>query len=393
MQFVVLAAGRGRRLSPLTDVVPKPMLPVGSKPLLGHVADAAVEAGATELLFVVPSDDDTARSHFGARHRGVPIEYVVQSEANGTAGAVACAAEHLEGPFVVLNGDNLYDAEALAEVVDRAPAIGVHAVSDPREYGVVSRDGDTVTGLVEKPAYPPTNLANVGAYALPYLEPSAFEVATSDRGEREFTDVVGNVVEEYDVTPVEFDRWIDVGRPWELLRANELEIQSATRSIEGAVHDDAHLRGAVVVEDGAKVRERTTIEGPALVRSGATVGPGAYVRGTTYVGENVTVGHGVEVKNSVLMADTSVGHLSYVGDSVLGQNVNLGAGTTTANLRHDERPVELTVQGERTSTGRRKFGTVVGHGAKTGIDTSILPGVTLSTGATTFPGETVEKDR
>jgi bifunctional UDP-N-acetylglucosamine pyrophosphorylase/glucosamine-1-phosphate N-acetyltransferase len=393
MQFVVLAAGRGRRLSPLTDVVPKPMLPVGQKPLLGHVADAALEAGAGELLFVVPSDDDSAQTHFGDRYRGVPITYVVQHEANGTAGAVSCAAEHLEGPFVVLNGDNLYDGAALAEVTRRAPAIGVHRVSDPREYGVVSRNGDTVTGLVEKPAYPPTNLANVGAYALPSLEPDAFDVSTSDRGEREFTDVVSAVIDEYDVTPVEFDRWLDVGRPWELLRANELEIQAAERSIDGTVHRDAHLRGAVVVESGAEIRERTTIEGPALVRSGARVGPGAYVRGISYVGENVDVGHGVEVKNSVVMADTSVGHLSYVGDSVLGRDVNLGAGTTIANLRHDERPIELTVQGERTSTGRRKFGAVVGHGAKTGINTSVYPGVTLSTGSTTRPGETIEEDR
>jgi bifunctional UDP-N-acetylglucosamine pyrophosphorylase/glucosamine-1-phosphate N-acetyltransferase len=166
-----------------------------------------------------------------------------------------------------------------------------------------------------------------------------------------------------------------------------------TRSVEGSVHRDAHLRGNVVVEPGAEVRERTTVEGPAIVRSGATVGPGAYVRGTTYVGENVTIGHGVEVKNSVVMSDTSVGHLAYVGDSVLGRNVNLGAGTTIANLRHDERPIELTVQGERTSTGRRKFGAVVGHGVKTGIDTNLFPGVTLSTGTTTVPGETVERDR
>ncbi|MFB6354700.1 MAG: glucose-1-phosphate thymidylyltransferase, partial [Halobacteriales archaeon] len=86
-------------------------------------------------------------------------------------------------------------------------------------------------------------------------------------------------------------------------------------------------------------------------------------------------------------------HLSYVGDSVLGREVNFGAGTQVANLRHDGEPVELTVKGERVSTGRRKFGVVLGDGAKTGIDTSLNAGVTLAAGATTGPGETVTRDR
>jgi len=78
------------------------------------------------------------------------------------------------------------------------------------------------------------------------------------------------------------------------------------------------------------------------------------------------VGHGVEVKNSVLMADASVGHLSYVGDSVLGRGVNFGAGTNVANLRHDDTTVRMTVKGDRVDTGRRKLGAIVGDGAKPG---------------------------
>ena len=86
-------------------------------------------------------------------------------------------------------------------------------------------------------------------------------------------------------------------------------------------------------------------------------------------------------------------HLSYVGDSVLGRDVNFGAGTTVANLRHDDEAVSLTVKGDRVSTGRRKFGVVCGDEAKTGINTSLNAGVTLSTGAKSGPGETVTRDR
>jgi bifunctional UDP-N-acetylglucosamine pyrophosphorylase/glucosamine-1-phosphate N-acetyltransferase len=195
------------------------------------------------------------------------------------------------------------------------------------------------------------------------------------------------------VTPVSVPRWLDVGRPWELLAANEWKLAELDRRIDGEIRGDAEIRGDVVVEAGAIVDAGVVIEGPALVRSGVELGPNAHVRGATLLGENCHVGHGVEVKNSVLMAETSVPHLSYVGDSLLGPSVNLGAGTQVANLRHDGADVRQTVKGERVSTGRRKYGVVAGPGVKTGINTSLTPGVVLSAGARTEPGESVTRDR
>jgi len=186
---------------------------------------------------------------------------------------------------------------------------------------------------------------------------------------------------------------MDIGRPWELLEANEWKLAELDRRIGGEIHDDAALHGSVVVEEGAVIESGVVVEGPALVRSGADVGPNAYVRGATLLAEDVHVGHGVEVKNTVVMSGTAVPHLSYVGDSLLGPGVNLGAGTQVANLRHDDEPVRQTVKGERVSTGRRKYGVVAGPGAKTGINTSLDPGVVLSAGATTLPGERIDRDR
>jgi bifunctional UDP-N-acetylglucosamine pyrophosphorylase/glucosamine-1-phosphate N-acetyltransferase len=184
-----------------------------------------------------------------------------------------------------------------------------------------------------------------------------------------------------------------VGRPWELLEANEWKLGERERAIDGDVRGDADLRGTVVVEDGATIEPGVVIEGPALVRSGAEVGPNAYIRGATLLCPDTHVGHGVEVKNSVILTGSNVPHVSYVGDSVLGRNVNFGAGTQVANLRHDGGDVKLTVKGERVSTGRRKFGVVAGDGAKTAINTSVNAGVRLSAGATTTPGESVTRDR
>ncbi len=392
MQAVLLAAGQGTRLRPLTDSLPKPMVPVADRPLVAHAADAAVEGGVSELIIVVGYERAELTAYFGESYRGVPVTFVTQSEQRGTADAVRAAAPELDGPFVVINGDNLYD-DSIAALFEEGPAVAAMAVEDPTNYGVLSTDGSTVTDIVEKPADPPSNLANAGAYQFPAAAQEYLDVSESERGEYELTDVLARVIDEFDVRVVELDRWLDVGRPWELLEANEWRLDNLDRRLDGTVADTATIKGAVVVEDGATVNSGSVIEGPAYIGAGATVGPNAYVRGRTLLAENTKVGQSVEIKNSVIMAESAVPHLSYVGDSVLGREVNFGAGTNVANLRHDGGNVQLTVKGERVSTGRRKFGVVAGDEVKTGINTSLSPGLVLSTGARTAPGESVERDR
>ena len=393
MQTVLLAAGEGTRMRPLTASLPKPMLPVADRPLVCHTADAAVEAGTEELIFVVGYEAEVVRSYFGEEYRGVPVNYAVQTEQEGTADAVRAAREHIEDDFCVLNGDDLYDHEAIAALFDSAPGVGAYRAENPSNYGVLTVESDRVTGITEKPEDPAADLVNAGAYAFPTEARAWLAVEKSERGEREITDVLARVVAEHNTTYTEIDRWLDVGRPWELLAANEWKLADLERDIQGEVAESADLRGPVVVEEDAEIEPSVVIEGPALVRAGAHVGPNAYVRGATLLGEDSRVGQSVEIKNSVIMAGSAVPHLSYVGDSVLGRDVNFGAGTTVANLRHDDRAVNQTVRGERVSTGRRKYGVVVGDNVKTGIDTTLYPGVVLSTNARTDPDETVSRDR
>lgn len=391
MDVIILAAGRGTRMRPLSDAAPKPMLPVSDRPLAAHVADAAVAAGAEKLVFTVGYRADDVESYFGSAYGGVPVEYAHQASRAGTADAVAATVEHVDGAFAVLNGDNVYNAGDLETLFEEVPAVGYTRVDDPSAYGVVSTDGGTVTGIVEKPANPPSNLANTGAYAFPDTTRELLDVPESERGERELTDVLERLVRRETVTGVEFTDWADIAYPWDLLEANERALESLERSVDGDVHEGATLRGRVAVEEGATVDAGVVVEGPVLVRRGATVGPNAYVRGPTVVGPDAAVGHSVEVKNSILLADATASHLSYVGDSILGPGANLGAGTVTANLRHDDE--EVLAGDDDRSTGRRKFGSVVGPGVKTGVNTSLLPGVTLSTDAWTAAGEVVDADR
>jgi bifunctional UDP-N-acetylglucosamine pyrophosphorylase/glucosamine-1-phosphate N-acetyltransferase len=385
-------------MGPLTETMPKPMLPVADAPLVEHVANAAVEAGADELVMTVGHGAEQIRAHFGETHRGVPVRYAVQQSQRGTADALSAAADHIDDEFAVLNGDSLYRGADLERLFASTPQIGAYRVDDPTQYGVLTVEGDVVTGVQEKPANPATNLVNAGVYSFPAETIDLLDVPESERGERELTDVLARVMERTDLGYVQLEEWMDVGRPWELLEANERRLPgsnggSKTWDDHDGVHPDATISGDVIIEEGATVGPGVVIEGPALLRTGCSVGPNAYVRGATLIGEVAHVGHAVEIKNSVLMADATVGHLSYVGDSVLARSVNLGAGTNVANLRHDGESVVTTVKGDRVSTGRRKFGAVLGPGVKTGIQTGINAGVTLSANARTDPGEMVLRDR
>ncbi|MFQ3285892.1 bifunctional sugar-1-phosphate nucleotidylyltransferase/acetyltransferase [Natronomonas sp.] len=396
MDAVIIAAGKGTRMRPLTERRPKPLLPVGASTLIERTMGQCVDI-VDRFVVVVGYRADDIRDAIGTGYEGTPVEYVTQEEALGTAHAIGQASEVVENRFLVLNGDVVVDDTLPRELADAdGAAMAVQPVENPGAYGVVETERGVVTDLVEKPDEPPSNLINTGVYAFTssvfgYID----ETEQSPRGEYEITDTIGRLLADgRAVEAVEYDGvWRDVGRPWELLDVTDIALSDLDTQLDGTIEDDSHLHGAVVVEDGARVRSGAYVEGPVVIRSGADVGPNAYVRGPTVIGPGVRVGNGVEIKHSVLFSDAAVGHLSYVGDSVLGADVNFGAGTVVANLRHDDAPVRMDIKGESVDTGRRKLGVVVGDEAKTGINTSLNAGVRLGVGATTTPGESVLTDR
>jgi bifunctional UDP-N-acetylglucosamine pyrophosphorylase/glucosamine-1-phosphate N-acetyltransferase len=428
MQTLVLATTPADRMGPLSTVAPTAMLPVGDRPLLAHVADAAVGAGATELDIVVQSPDSPVIDYFGTTHRDIPVEYAVLGEdteesatrtADSTA-AINSAATLLaeqSGPFAVLDGHCLYDRHDLRTLFDRAPATG-YTLAEPTDAstpirfsdGVVNAvgddfDGQNGDGLDEQngddfdgesgDSFDERNSQSVTHADTPntiWTGAATFpEKARHFEQSVDLTTLLTRVAREWAVDGVEFDRWQAVRYPWDLLEATEWALDGLSAKIAGKVNEYAEIRGDVRVEPGATIDSGVVIEGPALIRSGATVGPNAYVRGATVIGEDASVGHAVEIKNSVLMPGASANHLSYVGDSVLGPDVNLGAGTTVANLRHDDGDVQAGT--ERRSTGRRKFGAVFGPSVKTGIDTSVYPGTMLPAESWTLPGENVRSEK
>ncbi|WP_460124558.1 bifunctional sugar-1-phosphate nucleotidylyltransferase/acetyltransferase [Stetteria hydrogenophila] len=401
--MVLLAAGRGERLEPLTETRPKPLMPILGEPVACRQLRLALEAtGAREVVVVYSSHtrrvtEELARCAGG----GVELEFVDQGAPLGTGHAVLRAVEETGVDDVLVVYSDLYLARSAVEAVRamRPPSILVGETDRPWEYGVVRVEDGLVAGLEEKPGReraPPRAKVFLGVAALRAEDVEALKsLKPSPRGEYELTDLLAGIARRGELAAVELPEpgaWRDIGRPWDLLEANRAELERVEPRVEGEVHPTAVLEGPVVVEEGAVVGPHTVVEGPAYIARGAAVGPGAHVRPYTVILEGARVGFASEVKASLVMEHARIPHLNYVGDSIVGEHANLGAGTVTANLRFDRGTVKMTVRGARVDTGLRKLGAVIGGYAQTGVNVSIMPGVKIGSHAVVYPGCVVYRD-
>ena len=385
MKAVLLAAGAGERLMPLTATRPKHLIKVGGKPILQFCLEAVKKAGINEAIIVTHYMGEAIRSYFGEGEKlGLKLTYVEQKEILGTGNAAEVAEPFVDGDFVLVYGDLLFGVDAVKDVVSQfkagnaAAVMGVVPVERPENYGIIEQDADgKVKRIVEKPAAgkAPSNLANAGVYAFSKdVFDKLKQTKASIRGEWELTDAITMLAEEGKTvlaTQLSKDDWFDVGRPWDLLDANNWALKRMEHKVLGTVEQGAHLIGPVTVAESARVRSGAYIEGPVFIDEEADVGPNCFIRSGTSLGKKTRVGNGCEIKNSLIMDGTHVGHLSYVGDSIFGEKCNLGAGTITANLRFDDGRIKMVIKDRVVDTGRRKLGAILGDNVKTGINSTL----------------------
>ena len=395
MKAVILAAGEGTRMRPLTSSIPKVMLPVANKPMLEHIVDSAIEAGIDGFIFITGYHEEAIKQYFGNGDKwNVTIDHIHQEEQLGTANAIGYAKGHVKDKFIVLNGDVLVSSDHIKHMIERKEdaVITVKRVDNPSEFGVIETDGNKVINIIEKPEFPPTDLANAGIYLFSETIFDLIEQTTlSPREEYEITDSLQMLINSdanvgYEILEEE---WIDIGRPWDMLDANAVLLSRTEPSVKGVIEPNASLIGDVSVGRGTLIRNGAYIIGPVIIGDDCDIGPNCFIRPSTAIGNDVHIGNAVEVKNSIIMDGTKIGHLTYLGDSIIGRNCNFGAGTKVANLRHDGKNIKVTIKGKRTDSGRRKLGVIMGDDVHTGINSSINVGTVMESGSSTGPGEVV----
>ncbi|WP_297853718.1 glucose-1-phosphate thymidylyltransferase [Meiothermus sp.] len=307
MKGLILAAGRGTRLRPLTHTRPKPVIRLGGKPIIYYAIENLFAAGITEVGVVVSPDTQEDIRQALKDFPGVQIAYIVQEQALGIAHAVGTAKEWLgQSPFVLYLGDNLFQRGIRPFVEAFKPGVGaviaLVRVPDPRQFGVALMEQGRVVRLLEKPQEPPSDLAVAGVYVFsPAIMQIIANLEPSARGEYEITDAIQALIDQGSVVLGQEvgGWWKDTGRPDDLLDANRLllvEQKSPTPVMEGEVQD-SKITGRVVIEKGAVVKNSTVL-GPVHIAPGAVI-EGAYIGPFTSVGPNAIVRQ-AEVEYSIL---------------------------------------------------------------------------------------------
>lgn len=404
LKAIILSAGEGSRMRPLTLTKPKTMLPVAGKPIIQYNIESLRDNGITDILLIVRYKEEMVRNYFGdGSDFGVNIFYKTQKDFLGTANAISYGEDFIDDSIIVLNGDIILDDEIIHEIIKKYNYLTpdtlmlLTEVEDPSAFGVVEIENGNIKSIVEKPKREeaPSNLVNAGIYIFNKdIFDKIRKTEISERGEYEITDSVSLQIKDNKtvIGHKTSKDWIDVGRPWELIEVNEDLIGKLKTEIKGTIEDGAFIHGEVFLDEGSVIKAGVYIEGNVYIGKNCDIGPNSYIRGNTYFGDNVHVGNAVEIKNSIIMENTNISHLSYVGDSVIGSNCNIAAGTNIANLRFDNATIKTKIKNQKIDSGRRKLGAIIGDSVKTGINSSFSPGVKVGHNSTIGSGVLLYED-
>ncbi len=393
MKAVIMAAGKSLRTYPLTVDKPKPLLKVMNKTTIEHNLEQ-LQGLVDEAIIIVGFKKEMIKESIGDSFGKIKITYVEQKEQLGPGHAVMQAKDLLDGKFIVMNGDDYFSKKDIEKCLKHKYCVLAQKVKDPENFGIfVLKDKNKVEKIVEKPKEFISDLANTGLYV---FDMKIFDIGLkkTERGEYEVTDYVTELAKDNDVVcETVKDYWFPIPFAWSLLDANSFFVGRLEKSdIKGEVEEGVTVKGNIIVGEGTVIMKGVYIEGNVAIGKNSKIGPNCYIRGNTSIGDGCRIGQAVEIKNCIIGDKSNVPHLSYVGDSVIGDNCNLGAGTTTANLRHDNANVKSAAKGDLVDSGRRKFGTIIGDNVHTGINTMIYPGRKIWPGKTTVPGEIIKKD-
>ena len=391
----ILAAGKGTRLSPLTETKPKPLIPIAGKPLLHHSIEMFQKNKITKILLIVGHYKEKIQDFFGnGEDFGVEISYIEQKEFLGTAHATNLAKNFAgQDPFLLFYGDQYMDSQIFEKVVSEFSTnkydglISAKHMQDPTKWGILkSNDEGLLEKIIEKP--PDNrygNLANAGVYI---FNQDIFEgIANTEksvRGEYELTDSIQYLVDKkkkIKIIDISDYYWNGVGYPWQILETNQHIISNMDENeeltiskINVLIENSVTIHGNVKIGENTIIKAGTYIEGPLIIGKNCVIGPNAYLRPYSTIGDKCKIGNSSEIKASIIMSHTAVPHLSYIGDSIIGEHVNLGCGTVTANVRLDKKNISMDIKGKLLETHKRKLGAIIGDYASLGINVNIMPG-------------------
>jgi len=337
MKGVILAAGQGTRLRPVTLTMPKPLVPVANLPLIGYAMEVLRNAGVEEIGIVVNDlDSPIVRGLETGAKWGVRLSYIVQAEQRGLAHAIGLTKDFVAGePFCVFLGDNIFQ-DKMGDLLRGFPAsdseanIALCEVSDPTRFGIAIVEDGVIKRVVEKPKVPPSNLAIAGVYLFrSSIFDSISQIKPSARNEYEITDAIQHLIDtgakvtNYKIT----GWWIDAGKPDSIMQANQLVLGELPYT--PAPDDPNMIIGRCDVSSRVLVGENSQIidsvvRGPVIIGKNVTI-RNSYVGPYTAIGDNVLIENS-EIEASIVMKDCAIRSIpGRIDSSLLADNSTVSA--------------------------------------------------------------------
>ena len=401
MKCLVLAGGSGKEMLPLSKNYPKMMLTLHGKHFLEYVLDGLINTGLEEFVVVVGYLGEKIQPVIeNYRQMDIHIKVIDQGNRRGIEGAILSASGHFSEsePFLLAYGDifapSMFYQHLMNSYINTAAdgAIAVTLVGKSSEFGIAALDdlGFITEILPETPAKEAdANYIFAGASILPgeffaLLEEEDKLTATLARMLQEQRRICASVWQ---------DEWVDVGYPWDLLAANKdafkaLEYSRIHKTAQ--ISPSAHISGLALIEENVVIDHNAEIVGPCFIGKNCYIGTNSLIRDHSCIEQDCNIGYSVEVKNSVIQHGTRIGRLSFVGDSVVGENARLGASVTTMNVLQDEKSQRI----QKTIKGRtyQKLGAIIGPHSIIGSNTVMLSGVEIDSDKIIPPGTVIREN-
>ncbi|HEB73044.1 MAG TPA: GlmU protein [Nitrospirae bacterium] len=389
MKALLLAGGRGAHMAPFSSTRPNPMIPVGGRYVIDRTVSMLYEAGINSMKLVVGHRPQMLTKHLSPEHpTGMAIHFIDQGKQNGIGKAMLKARDQFSPGehFVLVYADTLTASNIISVILQsfslhNEPTAAICLTRSGEKYGNVYLGKDMkITKIIEKPKLK----AGLGNYVLAgvFVLPEAF-FGFLEKSKGNMEAALKHLIKKQSLrASIWGDDWLDMAYPWDILKANQMVMDQWK---EAAIHQSVELsntkiKGPVRICEGADIRAGAVLEGPAYIGPGSFIGHNVLLRPYTSVGANSVIGHGAELKNCVIFPETVVGRLSFIGDSVVGEGVDIGAGTMTINRTIDKKEVKIKEGRTLVRAGLNKLGAFIGDGAVIGASNILDAGSMVQAG-------------
>ena len=400
MKAVILAAGKGSKLNPFSNTRPIPMISIAGKALLDNSLFQLKKAGINDVYIIVGHHKEIIQDFVAEKSDSGMNIHCLEQKNNGGIGDAVLTVKGKISPgeyFLLIYGDTLTDENIYSKTQQsfhsfKCPVASICLPPSNESFGNVFLNAQMkINKIVEKPKG-----NNFGNYVLSgvFVLPESF-FGLLEKNKRSMEKALKALVQEGELMASMWENeWLDIVYPWEILKANRIILDSWNESSiakSAIMESNVTMQGVVNIEEGAVIKAGAVLEGPCSIGKGSYVGNNSLIRSYTSLGNNCSIGYGVELKNCVVLDNSGIGRLSFVGDSVIGENVDIGAGCMTVNRNLGWEKVQIKNGKTILPSGLKKLGAFIGDNVIVGAGNTIQPGTVISPGKTLSACYSVKK--